>query len=254
MSLLWSNLSASKWLQQRDQRRLRALQRWQHSPQRATLEACAREVLQPHLREVFGRWCVQYGSAGGSVVTHVDTLRSVCAAPVEDREAGLCFDGARMPLATGSVDLFVLVFALEFSPSPHALLREACRVMSDRGVLLIVGQSPYGAAAAKRVLGASGGCLPHGSTLLRPGRLRDWLALLDLELVTQEAFGVGWPARGQARSTAARWMADCYMLRARKRVAAQTPAARPAFRRRKPKVAGVPVGNMREPLVRAGRR
>lgn len=245
MRLDWSNLSADRRRARYERRRGRAQARWLQSPQRVPVETVARQALAPYLSNAFGRWCVQYGAAGSSLIGQADTLRRVCANASGGESAGLRCDGTRLPLASGSVDVFVLAFALEFSPSPHALLREACRVLNDRGVLLIVGQSPFGLGAWPRLAGLSGRVLPHGAQLLRPSRLRDWLALLDLELTAHDGFAAGWPWRGAAPSLPGRWLADCYLLQAHKRVIPRTPVLRPAALSRKPRVSGVAVGNFR---------
>ena len=137
-----------------------------------------------------------------------------------------------LPLASGSCDAVVLGFALEFSARPHRLVREAERVLSDRGVLVVIGQSPLGVAAWPRLLGLPGRGLPSGAGLVRAGRLRDWLDLLDFEVEQQLGFAAGWPWRGAARRTPSVALADCYGLVARKRVFPLTPARQPLLRRR----------------------
>ena len=221
----------------RARRRSRARHAWRYSPRRHALEAMAEDVLARPLGDVFGRWCLQLGACERDLTERTATLRHVRCAPWTYRDGQLVADDCMLPLASGSVDAVVLCFALEFSARPHRLVREANRVLNDRGILVVVGQSPHGLAALPRLLGMSGRALPAGTGLVRPGRLRDWLDLLDFEVEAHHGFGNGWPWRGATRGPVGRAMADCYALVARKRVLPLTPMRRPL---RAPRAAPAP--------------
>ncbi len=92
-----------------------------------------------------------------------------------------------LPLPEESIDVSVLHHVLEYSQSPHQLLREVSRVMIPRGRLVIVGFNPWSLIGSYK---------PFAQLLsrrvwwryhsLRLGRLLDWLRLLDFEPVSIE--------------------------------------------------------------------
>lgn len=240
-----SNPGSQSAVSVRARRRALARHRWRYSQRREATEALAEALLGDTLGDIFGRWCFQVGACERDIGARAGTLRRARCTPWGRREGDLVADDAMLPLASGSCDAIILGFALEFSARPHRLVREAERVLNDRGVLIAIGQSPLGIAAWPRMLGLPGRGLPRGASLVRAGRLRDWLDLLDFEVEQQLGFAAGWPWRGAARRASGAALADCYALVARKRVAPITPA-RMAQRRRSPASApGVIAGNFR---------
>lgn len=226
--------------------RRHALYQWQLSPRRSALEARAESVLTAPLNECFGRWSLQVGGGASITASTAGTLRVAHCGLSADCGADLVVDSDRLPLASTSIDVIVLVFALEFAASPHRLIREAYRVLRERGTLMVVGQSASGAAAWLRLLGVTGRGLPMGARLVRPGRLQDWLTLLDFEVETPLGFAAGWPWHRHAPtgSAAERLFADCFAMVAHKRVLPLRPAATPRAVPVRPRVAGAAVGNL----------
>jgi SAM-dependent methyltransferase len=94
---------------------------------------------------------------------------------------GLRCESHRLPIESQSIDLLVLPHVLDFSPDPHTVLREAERVLLPEGRLLITGFNPWSLWGLRR-LRASQGLAPwQGSNPIALQRLKDWLALLQLE-------------------------------------------------------------------------
>lgn len=222
-------------------KRQAALRQWHVSRRRTALEALAALSIRDSLGEVFGRWCLQVGACGRDLTREASTLRRVQCTANRFEGGQLVADPGMLPLASSSMDAVVLAFALEFAVHPHRLVREANRVLNDRGVLFIVGQSPHGLGALPRFFGMGGRVLPPGTGLVRPGRVRDWLNVLDFELEEHAGFTVGRPNRGRFQSGMRRTFSDCYVLVARKRVFPLTPARQPALRRRPARAPGIAV-------------
>ena len=231
--------------QRRAQRRQTALRQWQLSRRRTAVEALAALSIRDSLGDVFGRWCLQLGACGRDLTREASTLRRVQCTANRFEGGALVANPAQLPLASSSVDAVVMAFALEFSAHPHRLIREANRVLNDRGVLFIVGQSPHGLAAVPRLLGMGGRVLPAGTGLVRPGRVCDWLDVLDFELEQYRGFSLGRPLRGPSQGGLARTFSDCYLLVARKRVFPLAPARQPMARRRSAPAPGVAVTHCR---------
>lgn len=95
-----------------------------------------------------------------------------------------------LPLPEESIDVTLLHHVLDYSQNPHQLLREAARVLIPRGHLVIVGFNPWSGFGVCRFFARAFSRKPrwrHQS--LRLGRVLDWLALLDFEVLdTQQGF------------------------------------------------------------------
>lgn len=102
----------------------------------------------------------------------------------------LCHPEA-LPFAAASLDLVVLPHTLERCEQPHAALREVARVLVPEGRVLIFGLNPWSLWGAQHALErASGLSAAHGLSYFR---LRDWLQLLQLEVLATD-FGCHGPA------------------------------------------------------------
>ncbi|WP_348945852.1 methyltransferase domain-containing protein [Chitinibacter sp. FCG-7] len=88
-----------------------------------------------------------------------------------------------LPFAEQSLDLLVLPHTLDFARDPHAVLREAERVMMPEGRVLISGFNPWSLWGLRRLKAND---VPWQGHFLALHRLKDWLALLDLQLVRGE--------------------------------------------------------------------
>lgn len=104
--------------------------------------------------------------------------------PAEGSDAQALASFEELPLASESLDVVVLHHALDFSPRPHQVLREANRTLIPRGHLIIVGFNPWSLQGAYKLLAqwlGAGDFWRRRS--LRAGRIMDWLRLLDCEPV-----------------------------------------------------------------------
>ncbi|UZJ45475.1 class I SAM-dependent methyltransferase [Marinimicrobium sp. C6131] len=164
----------------------REMAAWLDTPLGRALLAAEQVALDGVLQDLFGYHLLQISVdpaldiTGSSRITHRVTvaLDNAGAAPL----SSLIADPRQLPLASGSVDLVVLHHALDFSPTPHQLLREAQRVLIPRGYLVVVGFNPWSGFGLTRYftrLFSRHALWRHQP--LRLGRLLDWLQLLDLE-------------------------------------------------------------------------
>lgn len=205
----------------------RTLELWLRSPRGKQLIELERRELARVLPEVFGRHLLQIGSWGNGdeLIGSAETLHRAVLGTVGELGAGALTEIERLPIAEKSADALVLPHTLEFTHSPHNLLREANRVLSDRGRLFVLGFNPWGLWGFRERLGLRYRAFPHGARFYSVGRLCDWLELLDLEVTEVRRFGVGFPwnaarSDGEAWSVASltRPFAEAYLLSARKRV------------------------------------
>jgi len=87
-----------------------------------------------------------------------------------------------LPLASQSMDLVLLPHVLEFSAQPHAILREAERVLRPEGQIVITGFNPLSLWGLRRALPSAQSQMPFQGQFIGLHRLKDWLTLLGLEL------------------------------------------------------------------------
>jgi len=110
------------------------------------------------------------------------------------RPLALVAHAAALPFAENALDLIALPHTLEFSADPHAVLREAHRVLLPEGRLVVCGLNPWslwGGRQQRARLWARLGLgrsrwarpfLPEAGEFIGPRRLRDWLQLLGFEV------------------------------------------------------------------------
>lgn len=96
------------------------------------------------------------------------------------REGGAAVaDFAELPLPCDCIDTVLLHHALDFSAEPHAVLREAVRVLMPGGHIVIFGFNPLGPWGLSKPFGQflSTQAVWRYNSLLR-GRIADWLTVL----------------------------------------------------------------------------
>ncbi|BEV73757.1 MULTISPECIES: methyltransferase domain-containing protein [unclassified Paludibacterium] len=128
--------------------------------------------------DVFGYHAVQIG------VPQVDFLREnripwQCHAG-RDPGAQVVCDPAQLPFASASLDLLALPHVLDFTDQPHQVLREAERVLMPDGRLVLTGFNPVSLWGVRRMIQGRFYSPWSGNFLPLP-RIKDWLALLELE-------------------------------------------------------------------------
>ena len=87
-----------------------------------------------------------------------------------------------MPLQADSVNTLVLPHSLELSTDPHAVIREAHRVLVPEGHLVISGFNPWSLTGLAKAASRRRS-MPWSATWVSAGRIQDWMALLGFEMV-----------------------------------------------------------------------
>lgn len=139
-----------------------------------------------------------------------------------------------LPIQAGSVDVLVLPHVLDFARSPHAVLREAERVLIAEGHLVILGFNPWSLFGLWRLAAGWRGNLPWRGRFVGLSRLRDWLALLSFDIERVERLSFRPPLRRERlyarlefieRLGSHFWpvLGNVYFVLARKRVNAVRP-------------------------------
>ncbi len=151
-------------------------------------------LLDRQLERLFGMHLMQLSALPAvslfdkSPVNHCFSLdRPVLATELQkdSRSAGIT-DFEYLPLDQHSVDVAVIHHVLEFSADPHAILREAARVVRPDGQLIVVLFNPWSLLSAQQLLRR---LFKKKSWLARPisaQKMSDWLRLLDFSVESIE--------------------------------------------------------------------
>ncbi|MDR0563908.1 MAG: class I SAM-dependent methyltransferase [Azoarcus sp.] len=159
---------------------------WLKTPLGQYLIAWEQARLDTLLANIFGYNALQIGLA------ETDLLRSnrmplhLCAGEVPARNAAapptslidVPCNPAALPFASASLDLAVLAHVLEFSDTPHQLLREAERVLVADGNIIVCGFNPYSLWGRRRKQEA----WPWNGKYYSAAKVRDWLTVLGFEV------------------------------------------------------------------------
>lgn len=163
-----------------------AMDAWAGSLVGRSVLAAEQAMLDALLPGIFGYRLVQIGVTpqlsmhGGSAAGHRFVVSPCHPADRSPDDPGyLCSEAHDLALATESADILLLHHVLDFDPEPHAVLREAVRVLISGGTVAVVGFNPLSLLGLRRVF--RGDALPWDAHFIGPGRLRDWMNLLDLQ-------------------------------------------------------------------------
>jgi SAM-dependent methyltransferase len=206
------------------------------------------------LDNVFGFELLQVGAWGPArhLLDGARTQHTTLVAPEPAPGVTLCAPLDTLPFRSDSIDAIFLPHALELVEDPYAVLREAERVLTGEGCLMICGFNPFSGWGARRVFGRYFGRpeFPPGTLrMISERRLRDWVALLGFDVDSAYGYLGMLPLKGGALEVRPRatLTAGAYLLKARKRVPTLTPV-RPRRRARQRVLVGAA-----EPTSKVGR-
>ena len=97
--------------------------------------------------------------------------------------ARIISDFNHLPIASQSIDLALMPHVLEFSATPHQVLREVERVLMPEGHVIITGFNPISWWGVGHLMKRRCGDYPWRGYFIALPRVKDWLALLGLEVV-----------------------------------------------------------------------
>jgi len=206
------------------------LAEWLETPTGLRLRAAELAVAAEPLRRVFGSQLLQIGAWGGAeeLIGLAGTVRRAVCAPAAAPGVGFVAEDWQLPVSSHCVDAVLLPHTLERSSEPHQLLRECERVLTGGGRLIVLGFNPWSVAGLRRLL-SRGAWPPQIDQLYSERRLRDWLSLLNFDVMSvQRYFPAFAESDGRVRYRARRLPGyyGGYLLVAVKRVHAVTPLRR----------------------------
>jgi SAM-dependent methyltransferase len=215
---------------------------WLASPMGRQLLAAEAEMLGSQLDDVFGLELLQLGSWGASreLLSASRIRRQTVIADRRQSDVDMVASLCALPVQTASIDAVLLPHTLEFEADPHSIVREADRVLTGEGQLIVLGFRPV-SLWGLRAAASRQGFPPGLQQMLGPGRVRDWLGLLGYEVVMQRhyLYSRPWgddsarPRRILRRGLFNPLPAAAWLIKARKHVYRMTPLRHRFFRERR---------------------
>jgi SAM-dependent methyltransferase len=155
-----------------------AAREWLASPLGELLLSEERQALGEELARYFGGYLVHYGPAAAEPPKAPQIRCNVrLGAPLAG--VHIACEEQAWPLGEHAADVVVLQHGLDFSLSPHGLLREAARSVRPGGYLLVTGVNPWSTWGLRHYFARDGF---RQARCISPGRLADWLSLLGFAL------------------------------------------------------------------------
>jgi len=232
---------------------LRHLAEWFGASGGVFVREAETETVASILPNLFGYHIVQLGThvceryIESTRISHTLVL-SECAG--ESASTNVVAQCDALPVAANSVDVLVAPHVLEFANHPHAVLREAERVLIGEGYIVITGFNPWSLCGIWRLLAGWRGVPPWSGRFVSVVRIKDWLKLLgfEVEFVRKTSFRP--PLAGAGINRRLRFMeqlgavvlpifGNVYVVVAKKHVATATPLRASWKTRRRMIAAGV---------------
>lgn len=140
------------------------------------------QLVSPILSTTFGYYSLQIGCPltaeqlqQNCRVKHHFTLDDI-AAPAEVHA-----NPSMLPVATDSVDLVILMHHLSNTSEPHAVLREAFRILIPEGKLIIIDFNPLSLWGLRNFFQSWLEHVPFKGHFYTAGRIDDWMRLLGFD-------------------------------------------------------------------------
>lgn len=179
--------------------RLRAKQKWYASNLGQYVHAQEQALYDEAVFDLFGFKALQMGDVDFELLNNSRIPKCFVASEYHEKNSHVVCEDDFLPFPEASLDLLLLPHRLAFSERPHQTLREAARVLMPEGHLVIAGFNPISLWGLKSMVKKllhyryykKHGAYPvhmypwHGR-FIRLSRLKDWLTLLDLEVVSVE--------------------------------------------------------------------
>lgn len=179
------------WRQATESKGFASIDEWYQSATGQYLFDELRERLNPLLATTFGYYSLQVGCTSMAArlqescrVKHQFTLDDV------NSSAQVKSNPSMLPIASDSVDLVILMHYLSNTSEPHAILREAFRILIPEGKLVIIDFNPISLWGLRYFFQSWLEHVPFNGHFYTAGRIDDWMRLLVFD--QERHFRVGY--------------------------------------------------------------
>jgi SAM-dependent methyltransferase len=203
------------------------LAQWYSTSLGQSISARLEEGLSVLLGDVFGYQGLQVGN----LVPNLHLLKGAglqryLTLDAPGNEADIHADALSLPIASDTMKAVAFFHTLDFCDNPHQALREADRVLTEDGQLIIIGFNPYSAFGARHALSAWRRREPWNGRFYARHRVSDWLSVLNYRVLDSNAMFIRPPINSERLlrrlgklDKLERWLSPVgglYIMRARK--------------------------------------
>ena len=128
-----------------------------------------------------------------------------CVQKIMADSADVAGDSKALPFKCHSLDTLLVSHVLEFSSDPHQVLREVERVLVSDGTLILCCFNPWSLWGLRRLLSWQD-APPWNGSFFSQARIKDWLALLNFDIVATEKLMFRPPIRSDKWLGRLSWM------------------------------------------------
>ncbi|MDG3088848.1 class I SAM-dependent methyltransferase [Vibrio hannami] len=152
------------------------------------------ESIQTRLDEwcpkLFGYHMLKLGGLSCEIASCTCNIQHQVSLDIVNPLRNIVADAYYLPFLEKSIDVVLLAHQLDYCNDPHRLLREVDRVMVDDGYLVITGFNPISFTGVASFMPWRKNNLPWSGRMFTPNRIRDWLGLLNYEVVHCDKYAV----------------------------------------------------------------
>jgi len=145
------------------------------------VSACEQDIINQITPYFFGATQCQLGGLNNVLPPSNHAMSQLFVAPDGD----ICATAETLPFKRYSIDNLLLMHVLEFSSDPHQVLREVERVLAADGTLILCSFNPFSLWGLRRLFSWQD-AMPWRGRYYSQTRIRDWLALLNFEVLQSQ--------------------------------------------------------------------
>ena len=158
------------------------IEAWYGSETGQYLLAELETTLNPILATTFGYYSLQIGCSGLAPRIHESCrIKHQFTLAEWDQSAQIQANPSMLPIASDSVDLVVLMHHLSNTSEPHAILREAFRILIPEGKLVIIDFNPISLWGLRHFFQSWLEHVPFKGHYFTAKRVDDWMRLLGFD-------------------------------------------------------------------------
>ena len=166
---------------------------WLTSKSGKILSQYERKKVSRILPGLFGYHITQIGHYQGGVLHSASRIGNKIVLHLEedglrDADCDVLAGADSLPFAAHSIDVVIIPHVLEFTRNPGAVLKEVERVLIAEGHLIITGFNPWSLWGLWRLLPLWRNQSPWNGRFHGTSKLKNWLSLLDFELLEIDRF------------------------------------------------------------------
>ncbi len=161
---------------------LQQIRDWYATPLGAELLETESAILEQLLAGLFGYHLLQVSVQEQELFSASPIQNKVTLGLTQHDQSPFYAQPTELPLENDGTDVVLVHHLLDFVDSPQEVLRELTRVVLPSGYLIIVGFNPFSLWGMWKMMAFWRKLPPWNGQFIRPGRLMDWMNLLNFKI------------------------------------------------------------------------